>query len=44
LTSVTREQEKGTDLRICFRFGRVRFEMDMFGMHQGEVKRDTHPP
>jgi len=44
LTSLTKEREKGTDLRICFRFRRIRLEMDMFGMHQDEVEKDTHPP
>lgn len=44
MTSLTREREKGTDLRIRFRVRRIRFEMDMFGMHQDEVEKDTHPP
>ncbi len=44
MTSLTREREKGTDLRVRFRVRRIRLEMDMFGMHQDEVEKDTHPP
>jgi hypothetical protein len=44
LTPLTRAQEKGTDLRICSRFRRIRFEMDMSSVHQTAAKGDIHPP
>lgn len=43
--SLSRNQEKGTDLRISLRFRRMCFQMDMFGMNKdGVVNRDIHPP
>lgn len=44
MTSLTRAQEKGTDLRIWSRYRRIRFEMDMSDMLEDDVNKDIHPP